>query len=366
MQPINLALVQLFRVDQSLREAQGRLATVTHEVRQQETRVTSLDQQLKAVTHRLKEAQAHAATIDLELKSREAHIEKLRDRQNSATNPKEYQALLLEIGAGKIDKSKIEEQGFKTMELVENLSREVATLQQVLATEEKKLAELQSGVTSQVAEAEAEISTLRPDRDKAAIAVTALSATAVAQFDRVALAHDGEAMAPLFRPNESLDEFSCYACQMDLTLDTFNKLQVKNEAVICPSCRRLLFIDPEMSMEAKKKTVAAKPKAVRKPRATKKSGAVVPESKWHPILEKAQAESRTYASETQSEPVDCRVSINGEVAGIYKAKSVDNLHRIITLILDDQKMKADVVVEPASAADPAAEMTADADQAQPA
>jgi uncharacterized protein len=360
MQPINVALVQLFKVDQTLRDAQGRLATVTHEVRQQESRVASLDQQLKNLLHRQKEAQAHAATIDLELKSREQHIEKLRDRQNVANNPKEYQALLLEIGAGKVDKAKIEEQGFKTMELVENLSREVVTLQGVLTTEQSKLSTLQAGVTAQVAEAEAEIASLRPQRDKAAEAVNALSATAVPMFDRVALAHDGEAMAPLFRPNESLDEFACFACQMDLTLDTFNRLRVKNEPVVCPSCRRLLFIDASMSMEAKKKVVATRPKVTRKPKAAK-AGSTVPESKWHPILEKAQAESRTYASEAQADPVDCRVAINGEVVGTYKAKSAENLQRIISVLLEDQKMKADVAVEQVTG-----DVPADAGQAQPA
>src|SRR5205085_11906262 len=109
MGPTNIALVKLFQADQKLREAQGRLDATTHNVRIQERRVKDLNERIAAASKSLKEQQAHGANLDLDLKSRDAHIEKLRTQQQSANTNKEYQAFLVEINTGKVDRNKIEE-----------------------------------------------------------------------------------------------------------------------------------------------------------------------------------------------------------------------------------------------------------------
>ena len=105
MGPSNVALLKLYRADQALREAGAKLNAVTRDVRAQEARNTQLKARLEAAQTRLKELQSRNANNELELKVRGEHIDKLRDRQSSAVNNKEYQALLVEINTAKVDRA---------------------------------------------------------------------------------------------------------------------------------------------------------------------------------------------------------------------------------------------------------------------
>src|SRR6185437_2692441 len=115
MGPTNVALVKLFRADQTLRQAQGRLDATTKNVRIQERRVKDLAQRIETAQTQLKEKQAHAANLDLELKSHDARIEKLRTQQQVVTTSKEYNVFSTEIKICKADRQKVEEQALALM-----------------------------------------------------------------------------------------------------------------------------------------------------------------------------------------------------------------------------------------------------------
>jgi len=257
MGPTNLALVKLFQADQQLREAQGRLDAVTKNVRIQERRNADLSEKLKLAQSQLKEAQVEAANLDLDIRTREVQIEKLRTQQQTAKNNKEYQAFLVEINTGKVDKSKVEDQALKTMETVETLQKEVETLSATLATDSSKLEKMKSEVNDRAASIQAEIDRLKPDRDEAAAAVPA---RALQMFDRMAEYFEGEALAPLTRPNKRHEEYVCGGCHMDLVTDVYNKLHSRDDLIQCPSCKRILYIPDDLPPELavnQKKTAAA-------------------------------------------------------------------------------------------------------------
>ena len=115
MGPTNVALVKLFQADQQLREAQGRLEAATKNVRVQERRTNDLSARIQQAQQALREQQSKAANQELDLKSRDAHIEKLRTQQQNAKNNKEYQAFLVEINTGKVDRNKVEEDALKIL-----------------------------------------------------------------------------------------------------------------------------------------------------------------------------------------------------------------------------------------------------------
>ena len=119
MGPTNVALVNYYRADQRVREAQARLDAATKDVRIQERRVNDLAEKHKLASTKLREAQSKQGQLDLDLKSRDAHIDKLRTQQQNAKNNKEYQTFLVEINTGKVDRSKVEEETLKLMEQIE-------------------------------------------------------------------------------------------------------------------------------------------------------------------------------------------------------------------------------------------------------
>jgi predicted nucleic acid-binding Zn-ribbon protein len=261
MGPTNVALVSLFQADQKLREAQGRLDATTKNVRVQERRVRDLNDRINAANAKLKEQQAHGGNLDLDLKSRDAHIEKLRTQQQSAKTNKEYQAFLVEINTGKVDRNKIEEEAIKVLEGVEKIQAELKEMNAQLEGEKAKLATMQGEITARTKDIQDEINQLKPARDAAAQAVPAKAREA---FERLADRFDGEAMSAIHKPDRRLEEYTCSACMMDLVRDVYNRLHTRDELVFCPSCRRILYIPDELPPELavhkpkERKTLAGK------------------------------------------------------------------------------------------------------------
>ena len=254
MGPTNVALVKLFQADQSLREAQERLDAATKNVRVQDRRTNDLAARLQQATQSLREQQSKGGNQELDLKTRDAHIEKLRNQQQSAKNNKEYQAFLIEINTAKVDKGKIEDETMKTMEAVEKGQAEQKELTTQLEAERAKLAKMQSDIGATVAQLQAEIESLKPAREEAASAVPA---KALEAFNRLAGHHEGEALSAINKPNRRREEYACTACMMDLVTDVYNKLHTRDDLVFCPSCRRILYIPddlpPELAIKARPK-----------------------------------------------------------------------------------------------------------------
>lgn len=344
MQPTTLALLQLFRADQALREAVANLEAVTREVRTQESRIQQLQQRLSTAQSRLRELQARAANSELELKSREAHIEKLRARQQTASNNKEYQTLLMEINAAKVDKSKLEEATIRLLEQVDSAAAEVQTLTSTLQADQARLAELQARVGDKAAAAQAEVDRLRPQREAAA---AALRPELLERFERLAERFDGEVMAAIEKPDPREDEYLCSGCNMALVPNVFNRLKNPGEdkVVACPSCQRILYIPDNFVVEppqAKKPRARTTRKVVRTP---KEETGQQP-SRWQALVTAAQGESVRNAIEANQSAVECTVEINGEVVGTFKGKSADHLERVIRVNLEESRLVAEVKVTP--------------------
>jgi predicted nucleic acid-binding Zn-ribbon protein len=351
MGPTNVSLVKLYRADQALRDAQERLDAATKNARLQDRRVNDAAAKLKALQQSVRELSSKSGNLDLDLRSRDAHIEKLRTQQQVAKNNKEYQAFLVEINTQKVDKSKVEEQTMAVMTELETAQKAATEAATVLESEQAKLAQLKSQMGDTVKALQAEIESLKGPRESAA---AALPPKARDVFNRLADHHDGEAMSALMKPDRRKEEYVCSACMMDLVTDVYNKLHSRDEMVFCPSCRRVLYIPddlpPELAVNKKRSGSvssasageSAEPgeKPAPKPRASRAKG------KLGELLTAAQGESVKNAVDAQQNPLEFRVSIDGKAMGTYKAKSGENLERVIKFRMDEAKLTHVVTVEP--------------------
>jgi predicted nucleic acid-binding Zn-ribbon protein len=363
MGPTNVALVKLFQVDQKLRQAQGRLDVATKDVRVQERRVHDLAEKHKLAHSTLRETQAKAGNLELDLRTRDAHIDKLRGRQQNTTNNKEYQALLLEISTCKVDRNKVEDETMKLLESVERGQAELKSLADQLEAEKVKLAAMKEQMSGKVAELTAQIDAIRPER--AAIA-SAVPEKARELFERMVERFDGEAMASIAKPDRRREEYACTACNMDLVANIYNKLHSRDELTFCPSCSRILYIPEDLPPELAIGTgsrASVKSSTPKKTRVKKSGSAPAEESsssadvvieqrakgQLGELLAAAQGESVTGARDADQKPVECEVFIDGELAGIYKGKSPEHLDRVIRFRLDESQQKHEVRVTPTSA-----------------
>jgi len=246
MGPTNVALVKLFQADQALRAAQGRLDSASRSVRVQERRIAELNEKLKLTQQQLREQQAKAGQLDLDMKSREVRIEKLRTQQQNSHNHKEYQAFLTEINTEKIDKGKVEEEWLKVMEGVEKLQAELKGISEHVDAEKKTYEHTKQQLSGKLAQLQHEVDKLRPVRDEAAAGVPA---SARDTFERLADRFEGEALSALGKPDRRREEYICNACNMSLVADIYNRLHSRDDLVVCPNCRRLLYIPDELPPE---------------------------------------------------------------------------------------------------------------------
>ena len=376
MGPTNVALVKLFRADNALREAQNRLDEAGKNVRLQERRVADLEQKLKDAQTRHRQQQARGGQLDLDMRARDAHIEKLRTQQQSAKNNKEYQAFLVEINTAKVDRSKVEDEAVRVLGDVEKAQQEVAALTTALEGERAKLAAIRSQLADTIARHQAEVDALKPARAEAQAAVPPKVADA---FNRLADRYEGDALSPLSRPDRRREEYLCTACNMELAIDIYNKLHSRDEIVFCPSCRRILYIPEDLTPEAAiavPKTSRAgggRPKGSRKPAADASAagGAEAPpvniekraKGDLGQLLAAAQGESVQAAMVSGSNPVECEVYIDNDLAGYYKGSDAGHLERNIRYRLEQAGKKLEVRVtpvnKPADAPDQAPEQAPD-------
>ena len=262
MGPSNVALVNLYRADQQFRDAQARLEAATKSVRIQQRKVNDLAERIRAGQQALKQQQATGMRLDVELRSKDQHIEKLRTQQQNARNDREYKAFIVEINTGKVDRSKIEEEAVKVLEATERQQAELKDAQAALEAEQQKLATMQSQINDTTAKLQAEVEGLKAPRQAA---YDACSPRGKAAFDKLADRFDGEALAPIARPNRRVEEYMCTACNMDLVRDVYNRLHAKDEPVFCPSCGRILYIPDDLTPEL----AVDKPKPRREPKGKK-------------------------------------------------------------------------------------------------
>lgn len=283
MGPTNRALVNLYRADQQLRAAQGRLESATKNVRVQERRVRDLEEKLKLAQQTLREQQSQSAQMDLDLKSRDGRIERLRTQQQEAKNNKEYQAFLIQINTEKVDRNKVEEQAMKLLESIERdltVTREMSTQ---LEGERAKLATMKAQIDDTIQQLQSEIESLQPPRDEAAAATPP---TAMKTFERLAERFDGEALSALARLDSRREEYICSSCNMELVADVYNRLETRDDLIVCPSCQRILFIPEDMTRD----TAVNKRKEKRPSRARAGDAAPARQSSAIDVLRSVQVE----------------------------------------------------------------------------
>lgn len=331
MGPTNLALVNLFKADQQLREAQGRLDAASKDVRIQERRVHDLSEKLKQGQHKARELAGKSHNLDLDLKARDAKIEKYRSQQQSAKNNKEYQAFLVEINTAKVDRNKVEEDAMKLVAQLEAQQKENTETATMVEAESAKLAQLKGSIEAKLAGLREEIEKVRPARDAAAEEVSKLSGKALQVYERLAERYDGEAMAHIARSDPRSEQYVCTSCNMELVIDIYNRLKTRDDLVMCPNCGRMLYIPADMPAVAP----ASKPKAAstrttsRKTNAAGTPGAPVDpvKAELNRLLTKAAGESARNAIAAGNTPQEFEVFIEGKFFGTYKGQNIDNFRR---------------------------------------
>jgi uncharacterized protein len=244
-------LLNLYRVDMQVRGLRSRLESAERYLKAQNKLFDDLTAQRDELVSRKKQLQATIANLESEIASIDQKLEKFRGDLNASSTSKQYNAVLTELNTVKLERSKTEDRMIEEMERVEQIDKDIASLeaqlierQKVRDHAERELAEKRTEIGERLAELERE----------RAEAASAVPASELEVFDKLADDYEGEAMANIEVIDKRRREYACGACNIHLPFEQISVLKGRSDTLVrCTACRRILYMQDETRESLAKK-----------------------------------------------------------------------------------------------------------------
>jgi predicted nucleic acid-binding Zn-ribbon protein len=232
-----LALIQLQDTDQAIHQLRAEVAALPRRLAALEEKLiwqrAHVDQAAKA----LREEESKRRRLDSDLKDLQQKIVKFREQSSSVKTNEQFHALQHEIGFAEAEIGKIEDRELESMELSDELEKQLKAAQQELEDNTKVVAIEEESARKATEDLKKKLAGLEEDRARLR---EQIGEDALANYDRIAKSR-GTALA-------RVDGQRCLACQMALRPQLWNEVR-GGELVPCESCGRLLYFDDEKPME---------------------------------------------------------------------------------------------------------------------
>jgi predicted nucleic acid-binding Zn-ribbon protein len=346
MGPTNQRLLHLYNADRDLRQAEDNLDRATRGVRVQKKRAELALASLQETHMSLQRLKAKQMELEGDLKARDEHMEHLRLQQQEASNPRQYQALLQQLNTQKAEQSRIEEEGLSQTDQIKALETQEVEQRDQANAEAETARQLESEIEDKTKELQAVIDDLAPKRQAAASEV---KSDLLTTYERLADNYEGEALAPIGHIEGKEERYYCTACNMELVVDVYNRLKLRDEVATCPGCGRILYIPeeltPEMAIRQKKTAKRASRAKKGAKKAVKKDRKGVP-VKVKRVLTTAAAESLRQNKEEGADAAEVEVKIVGvlTIAGPFSVASKDDFAKLVAAKLQSEDIEIDYVV----------------------
>jgi predicted nucleic acid-binding Zn-ribbon protein len=236
--PIDL-LAALQEVDQRLRQKESTLQELRQQISASASAVETKQQEAEAQRLRLNELESRQRATELQLKEEEGKIKEKRVRQNRIRNERELMAVRHEVELMKEANEKIEEDGIRLLEQIEQeKTRLVQTQTEIEALKGKMTAEA-GRVETQIASLESEVQQERNERERFA---RDIDADLCARYERIFAKRGGIVVV-------EIRSDTCQGCYMRIPPHMSNQIrssvQVNAHTIFhCPHCGRILHWRP--------------------------------------------------------------------------------------------------------------------------
>jgi predicted nucleic acid-binding Zn-ribbon protein len=211
-----------------------------------EAEAARLPKQIEAINAALAEAKKTLDTIKTkadttrkDLRTKEKDLEvvtakraKAEGRLWEVKNNTEYSAVLSEIEAIKQEKGRGEEEILGLMELQERLTAESREAESRLKAREEQARQDEAVVRKKLTAVEAELATLRADRDSRA---RELPRPLLADYEKILKARSGIAVASVS------SSAVCSGCRVSIRPQAIQELKAAQAPMLCENCGRYLY-----------------------------------------------------------------------------------------------------------------------------
>ena len=228
-------LRKLHRIHRQRTDLNGQIGRGPRQIKAGEDLVAKADSELHRVKELLKKATMLSDEKQLQLKSREAQIEQLQTKLNSAASNREFNLLKEQIAADKQANSVLSDEILEAMDSIDRLETQVQEVSTELKKQKSDQQKRISDVETKTAELEAELERV----DKELIETEkVIPAAIMVEYRRVIKARGEDALAPV-------EDESCGGCYQVLTTQYIDRLRM-SMLIRCPNCHTFLYL-PEQT-----------------------------------------------------------------------------------------------------------------------
>ena len=196
-----------------------------------------------------REQQMRLDSLSLDAAAREESINKHRQALAKAKTNREYAAILTAMNTEKADNAKVEGDALQRMEELQSLKNVQTALEAEHAKASADVKRAEQALAEFDAAGGKELAQIQAQRNEIALRI---EPTALAAFTRLALKHEGEAMAPVEKVHPKRDDYVCGGCNINLRLEIINALATREDVQLCHACGRILYLPAQAATTAKR------------------------------------------------------------------------------------------------------------------
>jgi len=233
VQSVLLALIELQKLEGSLREMEAERMRGPDRLSTLEEAFRAAEAEVGAAKHRYEQLKLERAHGELDLKTLEAKLTKFQGQLMGVRSSKEYSAALKEIDSVKSEISRLEDEVLAKMEEMTALEKDVPEAEARIAEERARYEATRASLEQELASLDSRLADLDARRRQIA---KAIPEEVLEAFNRVTRARGGIAVV---RTTEAV----CPACNVRIRMQVFAQIRRGESLVVCDSCRRFLYYE---------------------------------------------------------------------------------------------------------------------------
>jgi predicted nucleic acid-binding Zn-ribbon protein len=223
-------LEDLQKHDARLREAEGQLKALPEKLRAMQSDLAKVEAMLDRERAQLSDGEKWKREQDGQLKDSEQSIAKAKSKLQQVKGGKDYLAAQREVESMRKQTSDKEEELLKMMEVIEQGKKSVAAHEGEVATLRASVAREEEAIKGRLVELEAQVKTLRTEREVVAARVRP---DVMRRYASITM-KKGLAVVPVRRG-------VCGGCNMAIPPQLFNIIQRNISIETCPTCNRIIY-----------------------------------------------------------------------------------------------------------------------------
>ncbi len=224
------AEIEIRRVEQELAGIDGRIETLSEDIKAFENRVSEFQATLDSLKQQYRSDENEIKVID-------SQITKSKEKLRAVKTNKEYQSILKEIDDLKQKSSSIEDRMLEHLERIETAESEVAAQKADLAEAKMEVADKQEEIRRTAEGHRRKLENLQQDRNGIWETVDLKLQTLYAKVK-----HQGNGIAVA-----AIVDAVCQVCRMNIPPQQYNELLRMDILRMCPNCQRIIY--PKVLLE---------------------------------------------------------------------------------------------------------------------